>query len=152
MDFHLDSLLNLPNVTVESCVQEGAQAFLKLRFLKDSGDCPSCGNPSDQLHQNRPILIRDLPISGQPIQLHVPRRQFYCSSCQSYFTERLSFVDWQRRYTQRYESAIYQRVQASSIEQVSREEDLSWDQVQGIFKNKFESKKKQVGAGSDGSA
>ncbi len=42
----------------------------------------------------------------------------------------------------RYENAIYQRVQTTSIEQVSREEDLSWDQVQGIFKHQFDVKKK----------
>jgi transposase len=57
----------------------------------------------------------------------------------------LSFVDWERRYTQRYENAIYQRIQTTSIEQVSREEELSWDQVQGIFNHKFEPEKKDWG-------
>ena len=45
-------------------------------------------------------------------------------------------------YSRGYESAVYQRVQTTSIEQVSREEDLSWNQVQGIFKHQFDSKKK----------
>jgi transposase len=145
MDFHLDALLNLPNLTVESCTQEKQQAFLKLRFLDEKGNCPHCQNQSEQLHQNRPVLIRDLPISGQAVYLHIPRRQFYCSVCQRYFTERLSFVDWERRYTQRYETAIYQRIQTTSIEQVSREEELSWDQVQGIFQHKFDQEKKKIG-------
>ncbi len=145
MDYHLDALLNLPNLTVESCTQEGQQVFLKLRLLNETSDCPHCQNLSDKLHQNRPVLIRDLPISGQSVHLHLPRRQFYCLFCQQYFTERLSFVDWERRYTQRYENAIYQRIQTTSIEQVSREEDLSWDQVQGIFKHKFDQEKKQIG-------
>lgn len=145
MDFHLDMLLNLPNLTVESCTQEKQQALLKLRFLDETGTCPHCQNPSAQLHQNRPVLIRDLPISGRAVDLHIPRRQFYCSVCQRYFTERLSFVDWERRYTQRYEAAIYQRVQTTSIEQVSREEELSWDQVQGIFQHQFDQENKKIG-------
>ena len=58
---------------------------------------------------------------------------------------RLTFVDWERRYTQRYEEYIYQRVQNTSMEQVSREEGLSWDQVQGIFRHKFAQKKTQPG-------
>ncbi len=62
MDYHLDALLNLPNLTVESCTQEGQQVFLKLRFLNETSDCPHCQNSSDKLHQNRPVLIRDLPI------------------------------------------------------------------------------------------
>ena len=156
MDYYLDALLNLPSLTVESCTQEGQHVFLKLRFLNETSDCPHCQNPSDKLHQTRPVLIRDLPISEgvsageaspaepprQSVYLHLPRRQFYCSLCQRYFTERFSFVDWERRYTTRYENAIYQRVQTTSIEQVSREEDLSLDQVQGIFKHQFDSKKK----------
>jgi transposase len=89
MDYHLDTLLNLPNLTVENCTQEGQQFFLKLRFFKETSDCPLCQNPSNKLHQNRPVLIRDLPISGQFVHLHLPRRQFYCSLCQRDFTERL---------------------------------------------------------------
>jgi transposase len=145
MDFHLDRLLNLPDVTVESCTQVESEVFLKLRFLKEESNCPHCHRPSDQLHQNRPVFIRDLSIFGQPVYLQVPRRQFYCGSCQKYFTESLSFVDWERRYTQRYESYIYQRVKATTIQQVSREEDLSWDQVQGIFKYRFNQAKKWIG-------
>ena len=118
---------------------------MKLRFLLEKGDCPYCQQSSEDLHQNRPVLVRDLPVFGQPVQLQVPRRRFYCHPCQRYFTEHLTFVDWERRYTQRYEDYIYQRVQAASMEQVSREEDLSWDQVQGIFKHKFAQQKKQTG-------
>ena len=33
----------------------------------------------------------------------------------------------------RYEEYIYHRVQVTTVEQVKREEELSWDQVQGIF-------------------
>lgn len=87
MDFHLDTLLNLPGLTVESGTQEAGQAFLRLRFLNETGSCPHCQNRSEQLHQNRPVLLRDLPISGHAVYLHVPRRQFYCSVCQRYFTE-----------------------------------------------------------------
>ncbi len=33
MDFYLDTLLNLPNVTVESCTYQERQVDLGLRFL-----------------------------------------------------------------------------------------------------------------------
>jgi len=54
-------------------------------------------------------------------------------------------VDWERRYTQRYEEYIYQGVQASNVEQVGREKGLSWDQVNGIFNHKFNQKKENWG-------
>lgn len=151
MDFHLDSLLNLPNITVESCTHQDEQVYLRLRFLTEKSDCPHCQNLSDELHQNRPMQIRDLSVFGKFVYLYVPRRQFYCSHCQRYFTERLTFVDWERRYTQRYEDYVYQQVQNTSIEQVSRSEGLSWDQVQGIFKHKFAQEKKKSGVRSNDS-
>lgn len=45
-------------------------------------------------------------------------------------------MNWERRYTQRYEKNIYQRIQSSSIAQVSREEELSFEKVQGIFNHR----------------
>ena len=79
----------------------------------------------------------DIPVKVAQIyiDLSLARRQFYCSNCQRYFTERLEFVDWERRYTQRYEENIYLKIQSSSIEQVSREEGLSFDKVQGLQNN-----------------
>ena len=143
MDLHLDRLLNLPNTTIESFTEEENKIILKLRFLHDEAPCPHCNTQSRKLKQNRPILIRDLSVFGKVIYLNTPRRQFYCHQCQKHFTEELPFVDWERRYTQRAEEYVYQRVQSASVEQVSRDEFLSWDQVQGIFNHQFSLKKKE---------
>jgi transposase len=151
MDIYLDRLLNLPNTTVECFKEEENKIILKLQFLHDKSNCPHCKTASDELKQNRPVLIRDLSVFGKVVYLDTPRRQFYCRQCQKYFTETLPFVDWERRYTQRYEEYIYQRVQNTSIEQVSRDELLSWDQVQGIFKHQFSLKKKTTGKSSNDS-
>jgi len=145
MDVHLDALLNLPYITVESCIQQEQGVLLKLRCLNEQSDYPHCQHPSHEIHQNRPGLIRDLSVFGQLTQLQVPRRQCYCGNCQRYFTECLSFVDWERRHTQRYEEHLDQQVQSSSMEQVSRMENLSWDQVQGVFMHRFSQKKNRLG-------
>jgi len=145
MDIYLDRLLNLPNTTVESFKEEENKIVLKLQFLRDNSNCPHCHTASDELKQNRPMLIRDLSVFGKVVYLDTPRRQFYCHQCQKYFTETLPFADWERRYTQRYEEYVYQRVQNMSIEQVSRDEYLSWDQVEGIFNRQFSLKKRSLG-------
>ena len=99
MDFHLDGLLNLPDITIERCIKNDTKTILKVDFLRDYATCPHCQQSRHELHQIRPILIRDLPISGQLIELEIPRRQYYCNNCQKYFTEQLCFVDVGRRYT-----------------------------------------------------
>ena len=145
MDFHLDGLLNLPDITIERCMKNDKKTILKVGFLTEYATCPHCQKSTNELHQIRPILIRDLPISGQLIELEIPRRQYYCKNCQKYFTEQLCFVGEGRRYTQRYEEYIYHRVQVTTVSQVKREEELSWDQIQGIFNHQRSQVKKPHG-------
>lgn len=133
MSSPLDSLLNLSGVTVEGHSQVEGYICIHLKILAPEFVCPHCSLPTQELHQVRSIFVRDLPTFGQPVYLRVPRRQFYCRNCQKYVTQRLDFLSWRRRYTQRYESYIYQRVLMSNITQVSREEDLTADEVEGIF-------------------
>ena len=142
MDFYLDYILDLPGVKVESCTQIDGKILLGLRIVGEGMVCHHCQNYTEQLHQNRPILVRDLPVFGRPVYLKVPRRQFYCPNCQRYPTEKVDFLDMKRRHTQRYEQNIYERVKQSSMEQIGREEGLSYDEIKGIFERANKTKKK----------
>ena len=146
MDFYLDYILDLPGVKVESCTQIDGKILLGLRIVGEGMVCHHCQNYTEQLHQNRPILVRDLPVFGRPVYLKVPRRQFYCPNCQRYPTEKVDFLDIKRRHTQRYEQNIYERVKQSSMEQIGREEGLSYDEIKGIFERTNKHKKKQIGS------
>jgi transposase len=142
MDIHLDSLLRLPNITVFTCYQKEGVTILELELLNSGINCPHCETYTDKLHGNRPILVRDLSICGQGIYLKVPRRQFECSHCKRISTERLSFLEMGRKSTIRYEEYIYERVKQLTVEQVSKNEDLSQERVASIFKRIAQSKKK----------
>ena len=142
MLFFLENLLNLPKVNIGNVIQEGKQAFLILSCQEEEVKCNYCGSLTDELHQTNSVLVRDLSISGQMVYLKVPRRKFYCKDCQRFFTENLEFMEARRKYTVRYEEYIYGRVNVSSVEQVGREESLSWDQVNGIYQRQCEAKKK----------
>ena len=145
MSFHLDYLLALPGVRVETCTQVDGKIFLGLSILSERIVCHYCKNSTEKLHQNRPVLVRDLSVFGRPVYLKIPRRQFYCPSCQRYPTERIDFLDIKRRQTQQYEQNIYERVKQSSMEQIAREEGLSYDEIKGIFEQVNKSKKKLIG-------
>lgn len=142
MDFRLDTLLNLPQITVISCQQQEGFTLLKLEFLNEGITCPHCQTYTDNLHQTRPILVRDLSIFGQGVYLQIPRRQFICPHCRKYPTEPLVWIEKGRNYTKRYEEHIYERVKELTIEQVSRTEKLSAEQVQKIFSRQASQKKK----------
>ncbi|NJK73402.1 MAG: ISL3 family transposase [Oscillatoriales cyanobacterium RU_3_3] len=135
MESPMTGLINLPSISVVSSFSVEDAICFELKILASSMACPHCGQSTKELHQIRPILVRDLPVFGQPAYLKIPRRNFYCRHCQKYVTERLEFLDWRRPYTKRYEANIYQRVLQQNVAQVSREEGLTWAQVEGIFKS-----------------
>lgn len=146
MSSPLDSLLNLSEITIESCLEVEGYACLHVRILAERTECLHCQNPTSELNQVRSILVRDLPTFGKSVYLQVPRRQFYCRKCQKYFTEKLEFIDCRRLHTRRYEQSIYNRVQNSSIDQISREENLSAEEIQGIFTYVSNQLKKKTGS------
>lgn len=89
MNIHLDTLINLPKVTVEICRYVDDYVYLNLCCLNPKISFQDYHKYTDKNHQNRPILIRDLPISGKATYLKIPRRQFYCQHCGHYSTENL---------------------------------------------------------------
>ncbi len=117
--------------------------FFQLSILAKGINCPHCRSYTEELHQIRPIIVRDLPACGQHVYLKLPRRQFYCKGCQRYITEQLKFIDWRRKYTQRYEENIYLQVNNSNIEQVSKEQHISIEQVKNIVNHMSQKRKKQ---------
>ena len=133
MDFHLNYLLNLPKATVFTCYRETGFTFLQLNLLNEGIDCPNCQKYTDIIHQTSYTLMRDLSIFGSGVYLKVPRRKFYCTNCQKYPTEQLAWVKKRQRFTERYQEYIYERVKESSCDQVSRNEELSAEQIQRIF-------------------
>jgi transposase len=109
MDFHLDTLLNLPNVIADNYSSTLDAVIINLQLVNGGIDCPSCNNYTYKVHQTRPILIRDLSIFGRAVYLKVPCRQFYCSNCKTSPTEPLSWLNKKQRQTNRYQEYIYMK-------------------------------------------
>ena len=140
---NLTKLLDLPQSSVGSWTIVEESICFHIELNNTEINCPPCQSLTSELNQNRPSLIRDLSVFGKPVYLRVPRRQFYCRQCQRYATERLEWLSWRRRHTQRYEAQIFERIKGASIEKVAREEGLSFDEVEGIFNSVSESQVKK---------
>jgi transposase len=141
MDIHLDTLLHLPDATVESFREVEDFIYFKIGLINEEINCPHYQTRIAEIHQVEYVLIRDLPVFGRKVYLPVPRRQFYCFDCHKYSTERLEFVEFHHRHTACFEESIHTKVKRANIEDVSREEQLSRDKVQKIF-NFIEASKK----------
>jgi transposase len=153
MDFHLDSLLNLPNIVADSYSSTLDAIVVKLQLVNAGINCPNCNEYISQVHQTRPVLVRDLSVFGQVVYLQVPRRQFYCFNCKTSPTEILSWLNKKQRQTNRYQEYIYEKVKQLTVKQVSENEKMcvagypprSEDAVQDIFHKVAQFKKKTGG-------
>jgi hypothetical protein len=56
MDFHLNSLLNLPNTTVFTCYKEAGFIFIHLQLTNEGINCPNCQSYTDTVHQTSHIF------------------------------------------------------------------------------------------------
>ena len=84
----LTELLNLESVQVTKyIIIPGIGLILHLESLTREAFCDRCGQKSQKIHQNHRYLVKDLPISGQPVYLEVNRRQFKGENCKKPFSE-----------------------------------------------------------------
>jgi len=82
---------------------------LHLESIKEGIKCPNCGKYTDNIHQTRSVLVRDLSICGNGVYLKIPRRQFICEERGKYTTEKIEEIEFNRHHTKRYEEYVYER-------------------------------------------
>jgi transposase len=95
--------------------------------------CPRCGQPSTAFHDGYERTVRDLPILGRPVYVHVLQRRFKGFSCGKPFSEPSAVVDWQQRHTRRYQPYLLSQWRGSSIQDVSRKPPIGYRVVERLL-------------------
>jgi transposase len=68
--------------------------------------CPKCATQSYSVHDKRWVRLKDQPIRGAGISLHVLKRRFRCPGCKKVFTEPLNGVSKGHKTTSRYRRGL----------------------------------------------
>ena len=68
--------------------------------------CPRCAVKSYSVHDKRWVKIKDQPIRGAGISLHVLKRRFRCTNCKKVFTEPLSGIRKGFKTSERYRRGL----------------------------------------------
>lgn len=132
----LTQLINLPGVKVKNYRQHDTIGMIvTIEANNKQARCHRCGYKSEKLHQNHRYIIKDLPLSTQPVYLEVNRRQFKCMNCQKPFSEELDYVDKNRGYTKRLAKKIVQQVLGSNIKSVAAQNDVSEEEIERMLKD-----------------
>ena len=132
----LDKFLNLKGTSIQGYLHlENIGIVGRIESKNKKATCPHCGLESDKLHQNHRHLVKDLPISGQPVYLQVNRRQFKCNNCRKPFSEELDFVASKRTYTKRLAENILEQLKEGDILNVSRRNDVTEEEIQRMVED-----------------
>jgi len=131
----ITQLLNLPEVLVESNIQEGQTLFLSVSRKVKSAVCPHCSTSSEHLHQNQKYLVKDLPMGDKEVILDLNRRRFKCKKCRKTFSERFNFVGVRKTYTHRYAENIVKQVINSNVSSVARNNGLTDEEVNSMIED-----------------
>jgi len=126
-------LLNIQELIVLNLEIKEDEVILICRNRFDYGVCPNCSHISNSIHENTIKRIRDVPLLSKRCFIQFIHRRFLCEECRNTFMERLSFLEPESIYTNRYENYIYQLCKENTISFVSRFEGLGYDATEGIY-------------------
>jgi transposase len=69
---------------------------------------PRCAQKSDKIYDHRRVKIKDEPLRGKTVILHIQKRRFACKPCKRPLTEPVSGIGKGKRITYRFQVSIFQ--------------------------------------------
>ena len=126
-------LLDIQELTVVETEIKENEVILMCKNRFDFSVCPNCHNISSSLHENTQKRIRDVPLLGKICFIQFTHRRFFCQECKETFMEKLSFLEPNSIYTNRYEQYVYHLCRENTVSFVSQFELLGYDATEGIY-------------------
>jgi transposase len=130
-----EDLLRLPGLKIERI--ESSDRRIEIYGQVDEGAqvCPNCGTRTEVVRQYTDREIRDLDMSGRQVWLHLKLKQYECSSCRRYFTQRLSWAERGKSYTMRQAKFIFEMCEHQAYAVVGAIVDMHAKCVERLYLN-----------------
>jgi transposase len=99
----------------------GARTHLECDKVSAFEVCPKCATPSSSVYDHRVVTVKDAPLRGKHVLLHIRKRRFWCALCAKPFTEPVAGVRKGARTTERYaREVVWACENFSDLERVRR--------------------------------
>ncbi len=129
--------LDIPDLRVlQTDLTQAGELILTVESSLTSTTCQRCGRTISDLHgEDRPRLLRHLPILGRPVYLRIRPKRFRCPFCEDYptTTQQLDWYDPNALHTKAYERHLIVQLVNSTLSDVGTKEDVSYDALLGIL-------------------
>ena len=127
-----EELLNLPSVEILNIKIDTKIIRIECQVKQTGATCPNCGETISTVNQYYHRTIRDLNMGIRHVHLLVKVRQFYCKSCNRYFTETLDFADLNKEFTHRQSDYMFCLARKQCYTEVAAIVDVSPKTVERI--------------------
>lgn len=129
--------LDIPDVRVlQTDLTQADEFILTVESTRTSTSCRRCGRIITEQHgEDRPRLLRHLPILGRVVYLRIRPKRFRCSFCDDHptTTQELDWYDPNALHTKAYERHLIVQLVNSTVTDVVAKEDVSYDALLGIL-------------------
>jgi transposase len=129
--------LDIPDVRVlQTDLTQNNELILTVESTLTSTTCRRCGRILTEQHgEDRPRLLRHLPILGRPVYLRIRPKRFRCPYCEGHptTTQELDWYDPNALHTKAYERHLIVQLIDSTVADVVAKEDVSYDALLGIL-------------------
>ena len=95
--------------------------------------CPYCGFLTQNIHDYRTRMVRDLPIFTKPLYLKVQINRFRCKNCNEVFSQAFESIHPGQHQTIRYREYLYKQCNGSTIQKVSKEQKIAYSTLERIY-------------------
>ena len=126
--------LDIPNVEIRSVtMNEHGDYIITVESTQDGAICENCGAKITKSNgQGREIELRHLPILGHRVYIRLRPKRYECPNCKGKTTtQKLDWYDGKSPHTKAYDRYLMLQLVNSTVEDVSRKEDVGYDAVEG---------------------
>lgn len=128
--------LDIPEVEVISVeINEHGDYIVTVESMRNHAVCRSCGGRITKPNgYGREIELRHLPILGHRVYIRLRPKRYECPHCNGKTsTQELDWYDPKSPHTKAYDRHLMLQLVNSTVEDVSRKEDVGYDAVAGAI-------------------
>jgi transposase len=128
--------LDIPEVEVTGMqVNEHGDYIIMVESTRGSAICQHCGRQISKFNgHGREIELRHLPILGRRVYIRIRPKRYECPDCgDKITTQKLDWYESRSPHTKAYDRHLMLQLINSTVEDVSRKEDVGYDAVEGAL-------------------
>ena len=128
--------LDIPGVeVVDVQMNERGDYIIRVESKRSSAICQHCGRQITKLNgHGREIELRHLPILGHRVYIRLRPKRYECPHCNGKTsTQKLDWYETKSPHTKAYDQHLMLQLVNSTVEDVSRKENVGYDAVEGAI-------------------